>query len=403
MLKDDKAMLVLFKSKQQMISMVDLGLESLKVEQHSTNVITVLDSQGRAWSLQMLDENFIKTYPYHLLSMRYSVFKNGKIVSFSIDKGENKNPVKIGDSYHAEIFCGCNFPHMKMIQMKKVKVEPNVSMWHHHLTNYHENARLLLYGAKSDFTDVPMKEDRDTDCVYLMIKLNGKVVSPPTSENEVLVNKMEKIGKNVMINVKKAEKMEKPKNNSIESQIESNHQIDTTTSTSKDVKIENPTRDNIKNNEPPAGKISDYPVTNCGKQDEVGKKLTTTDEISNLKMNTTKDFRDTDMIHMLMSEFRLQNTEMRISMLKLHDKIDQMGIAAAKTSEKSVVPAVVDHPAVDHSEVQIKKAMNRLYKHIKTEIRPSEEYKGQDILDLVASCIKSTTESILENKATNNQ
>ena len=80
MLKDDKAMLVLFKSKQQMISMVDLGLESLKVEQHSTNVITVLDSQGRAWSLQMLDENFIKTYPYHLLSMRYSVFKNGKIV-----------------------------------------------------------------------------------------------------------------------------------------------------------------------------------------------------------------------------------------------------------------------------------------------------------------------------------
>ena len=88
MLKDDKAMLVLFKSKQQMISMVDLSQEPLKVEQHSSNIIVVLDSQGRAWSLQMFDENFIKTFPYHLLSMRYSIIKNRKNVSFLIDKGE---------------------------------------------------------------------------------------------------------------------------------------------------------------------------------------------------------------------------------------------------------------------------------------------------------------------------
>merc|ERR1711936_855763 len=171
--------------------MVDLSQEPLKVEQHSSNVIVVLDSQGRAWSLQ-LDENFIKTFPYHLLPMRYSVLSNGKIVSFSIDKGE-KNPVKIGTTYHAEIFCGSDSSRMKMIEMKKVKVEPNVSMWHQHFTNFNENSRLLLYGAKSDFTDVPMK-GIDTDCIYLMIKFDGKV-SP---ENEVLVNKMEKIGKNVM-------------------------------------------------------------------------------------------------------------------------------------------------------------------------------------------------------------
>ena len=372
MLKDDKAMLVLFKSKQQMISMVDLSQEPLKVEQHSSNVIVVLDSQGRAWSLQILDENFIKTFPYHLLPMRYSVLSNQKIVSFSIDKGENKNPVKIGNTYHAEIFGGSDCSHMKMIEMKKVKVEPNVSMWHHNFTNYNENGRLLLYGAKNDFTDVPMK-GIDTDCIYLMIKLNGKV-SP--AENEVLINKMEKIGKNVMMNMNNAEKIVKPQTDNIESQIGSNADVDNVNhkvdSKSRDVKLENPTRENIKNIEAPV-------------------KVSTTNDIPNLKMS--KDFRDTDMIHMLMSEFRLQNTEMRISMLKLHDKIDQMGIP--KPSEKSVV---VDHP-VDHAEVQIKKAMNRLYKHIKTEIRPSEEYNGQDILDLVASCIKSTTESILENKA----
>ena len=258
MLKDDKAILALFKSNQQMISMVDLGLESLKVVQHFSDVIRLVDSQGRAWSLQMFDENFIKTFPYHLLSMRYSVIKNRKNVSFLIDKGENDDPVKIGDTYHAEIFCGNNFSHMKMIEMKKVKVEPNVSMWHHHLTDYHENVRLLLYGVKSDFTDVPMKEDFDTDCIYLMIKLNGKVVSPPVSENEVLVNKMEKVENNVVINMTNAEKLVRRQTNNIESQIENNHQIyANTTSKSKDIKPDNPNRENIKNIEAP-DKISDY-------------------------------------------------------------------------------------------------------------------------------------------------
>ena len=258
MLKDDKAILALFKSNQQMISMVDLGLESLKVVQHFSDVIRLVDSQGRAWSLQMFDENFIKKFPYHLLSMRYSVIKNRKNVSFLIDKGENDNPVKIGHTYHAEIFCGNNFSHMKMIEMKKVKVEPNVSMWHHHLTDYHENVRLLLYGVKSDFTDVPMKEDFDTDCIYLMIKLNGKVVSLPTSKNEVLVNKMEKVENNVVINMTNAEKLVRRQTNNIESQIENNHQIyANTTSKSKDIKPDNPNRENIKNIEAP-DKISDY-------------------------------------------------------------------------------------------------------------------------------------------------
>ena len=258
MLKDGKAILALFKSNQQMISMVDLGLESLKVVQHFSDVIRLVDYQGRAWSLQMFDENFIKTFPYHLLSMRYSVIKNRKNVSFLIDKGENEDPVKIGDTYHAEIFCGSNFSHMKMIEMKKVKVEPNVSMWHHHLTDYHENVRLLLYGVKSDFTDVPMKEDFDTDCIYLMIKLNGKVVSPPTSKNEVLVNKMEKVENNVVINMTNAKKLVRRQTNNIESQIENNHQIyANTTSKSKDIKPDNPNRENIRNIEAP-DKISDY-------------------------------------------------------------------------------------------------------------------------------------------------
>ena len=46
MIKNDKAFLVLFKTKQQVISMVDLTIEPLKIEQQSANALSILDTQG---------------------------------------------------------------------------------------------------------------------------------------------------------------------------------------------------------------------------------------------------------------------------------------------------------------------------------------------------------------------
>ena len=55
-----------------------------------------------------------------------------------------------------------------------------------------------------------------------------------------------------------------------------------------------------------------------------------------------------DMLHMLMSEVRLQNTEMRLSLMKIHEKLDKYdgdGSNATKTT--------------DVDDAQIKKTMNR--------------------------------------------
>ena len=46
MIKNDKAFLVLFKTKQQVVSMVDLTIEPLKIEQQSANALYSLDTQG---------------------------------------------------------------------------------------------------------------------------------------------------------------------------------------------------------------------------------------------------------------------------------------------------------------------------------------------------------------------
>ena len=45
MTKDEQAFMILFKSKQQVLSRTDLNQENLKIEQHSTNLIGTLDAQ----------------------------------------------------------------------------------------------------------------------------------------------------------------------------------------------------------------------------------------------------------------------------------------------------------------------------------------------------------------------
>ena len=62
--------------------------------------------------------------------------------------------------------------------------------------------------------------------------------------------------------------------------------------------------------------------------------------------NSNKSTFSNDMLHMLMSEVRLQNTEMRLSLMKIHEKLDKHedGSYANKTTDV---------------DVQIKKSMNK--------------------------------------------
>ena len=62
--------------------------------------------------------------------------------------------------------------------------------------------------------------------------------------------------------------------------------------------------------------------------------------------NSNKSTLSNDMLHMLMSEVRLQNTEMRLSLMKIHEKLDKHddGSNANKTTDV---------------DAQIKKTMNK--------------------------------------------
>ena len=62
--------------------------------------------------------------------------------------------------------------------------------------------------------------------------------------------------------------------------------------------------------------------------------------------NSNKSTLSNDMLHMLMSEVRLQNTEMRLSLLKIHEKLDKHDDASNANKTTDV-------------DAQIKKTMNK--------------------------------------------
>ena len=62
--------------------------------------------------------------------------------------------------------------------------------------------------------------------------------------------------------------------------------------------------------------------------------------------NSYKSTLSNDMLHMLMSEVRLQNTEMRLSLLKIHEKLDKHDDASNANKTTDV-------------DAQIKKTMNK--------------------------------------------
>ena len=93
-----------------------------------------------------------------------------------------------------------------------------------------------------------------------------------------------------------------------------------------------------------------------------------------------------DVINMIITENRLQNTELRLSVMKMNDKLDsllleqQRNISSLSASNNST------------NEENIKKAMNKMFKQLKSVIDPNETYTGQEVVKLVATCVKNSIE-----------
>ena len=91
-----------------------------------------------------------------------------------------------------------------------------------------------------------------------------------------------------------------------------------------------------------------------------------------------------DVINMIITENRLQNTELRLSVMKMNDKLDSL------LSEQQRQNLSASNNS--NNEENIKKAMNKMFKQLKSEIDPNETYTGQEVVKLVASCVKNSIE-----------
>ena len=111
------------------------------------------------------------------------------------------------------------------------------------------------------------------------------------------------------------------------------------------------------------------------------------DEKSTKKFDETpseKYSMDQTMINMIITENRLQNTELRLSVMKMNDKLDSL------LSEQQRQNLSASNNS--NNEENIKKAMNKMFKQLKSEIDPNETYTGQEVVKLVATCVKNSIE-----------
>ena len=169
--------------------------EPLKIDQHAPNLLVTLDSKGRAWSLQ-IEETLLKTLIFQLLQMRQTV-TNHNIEAFVISKGgENNLKLKSGSVYNIRIAFGFNHDTMKSEGSSKLSVNPKIHNWHQYLKNLTVKSQLLLYGELSNFKDVIVQENSTRDYVYLLVDIDS---IEETQEEKIILNKIEKIGTNVML------------------------------------------------------------------------------------------------------------------------------------------------------------------------------------------------------------
>ena len=85
--------------------------------------------------------------------------------------------------------------------------------------------------------------------------------------------------------------------------------------------------------------------------------------------------------------------ELRMAMMKMSDKVDKL---LEKNQSQNQNSSENNNPSKQDLEQNVKKVMNKMFKQLKSEIDPTKTYSGDEVLQLVAVCVKSTTESLLQ-------
>ena len=138
----------------------------------------------------------------------------------------------------------------------------------------------------------------------------------------------------------------------------------------------------------PEDKFDEKPDENVDEKiDEKSTKIfdeTPSEKYSMDQNPVTRPVLSGDVINMIITENRLQNTELRLSVMKMNDKLDSL------LSEQQRQNLSASNNS--NNEENIKKAMNKMFKQLKSEIDPNETYTGQEVVKLVASCVKNSIE-----------
>lgn len=88
-----------------------------------------------------------------------------------------------------------------------------------------------------------------------------------------------------------------------------------------------------------------------------------------------------DLVSLIIAENRLQNTEMRMALTKLNEKLDKLTLPSSSIDV----------------DAQIKKVMNKMFRQLRSQINVEQTYQGHEVLQIVANCLKSSSEYILRN------
>ena len=82
--------------------------------------------------------------------------------------------------------------------------------------------------------------------------------------------------------------------------------------------------------------------------------------------------------------------------MKMNDKVDKLLEKNQSSENQNQNPNSISKSPNADLEQNVKKVMNKMFKQLKSEIDPSKTYSGDEVLQLVAVCVKSTTESLLQ-------
>ena len=118
-------------------------------------------------------------------------------------------------------------------------------------------------------------------------------------------------------------------------------------------------------------------------------------------LQSSVQMQNSDLASMILAENRLQNTEMRMSMLKLTEKVDNLLEMQRKASMNRNLNGHTEEKSkqknIDLSDQVLKRVMNKLFKQIKSDVNLEENYAGNEVIEKVANCIKKITEDFSES------